>query len=334
MKNMKQVNSLIQHLFIAGTILATQVHAAEESSVVTGKGDWLFTRYEFATPSDAQDTQATIQMLEKANKMFERKGIALALVIVPSKIRVHADQLPDGTTVDTYTAGKYATAVSTLRTAGVNVVSLDGAFKNSIHKTSDTSLFLHLDTHWSHTGAYLAAETIKAEVEKNPTLKSAWQATPEEKYNLTWGTNKTPVRTRDLVKLLPKGGPTYPAELVLQFKVSRATDSKVGLLNGADTTLITAIGSSFSNKNTGYPDALRYFLQRNLLDISIPVDQGPWVGMEAYLKDDSFKTNKPKMIIWEIPERELRSPPNYKFRDARYVIENNDWLSRMNALLQ
>jgi alginate O-acetyltransferase complex protein AlgJ len=106
------------------------------------------------------------------------------------------------------------------------------------------------------------------------------------------------------------------------------------LLSNTENTSITAIGSSYTNKNTGYPDALRYALQRNLLDISIPVDQGPWVGMEAYLRDDSFKTNPPKLIIWEIPERELRSPPNYKFRDARYVIENDEWLSRITNLLQ
>jgi alginate O-acetyltransferase complex protein AlgJ len=273
-------------------------------------------------------------MLDKANKMFERKGVTLALVIVPSKSRVNAAQLPDSIKVDAYTDGKYANAVGALRAAGVNVVSLDDAFRNSPHKASDTPLFMRLDTHWSHTGAYLAAQTIKTEIEKSPALRSAWQAMPEEKYNLTWATNKIPVRTRDLVKLLPKGSPSYPAEQVLQFKVSRTTEAKVGLLNGADTTLITAIGSSYSNKNTGYPDALRFFLQRNLLDISIPVDQGPWVGMEAYLKDDSFKINKPKMIIWELPERELRSPPNYKFRDARYVIENNDWLARISALLQ
>jgi alginate O-acetyltransferase complex protein AlgJ len=331
---MNPINTLIRHFFVAVAIMVPAAYAAEESSVIIGKEDWLFTRYEFAIPADAPDTQATIQMLDKANKMFERKGVTLALVIVPSKSRVNAAQLPDSIKVDAYTDGKYANAVGALRAAGVNVVSLDDAFRNSPHKASDTPLFMRLDTHWSHTGAYLAAQTIKTEIEKSPALRSAWQAMPEEKYNLTWATNKIPVRTRDLVKLLPKGSPSYPAEQVLQFKVSRTTEAKVGLLNGADTTLITAIGSSYSNKNTGYPDALRFFLQRNLLDISIPVDQGPWVGMEAYLKDDSFKINKPKMIIWELPERELRSPPNYKFRDARYVIENNDWLARISALLQ
>ena len=56
--------------------------------------------------------------------------------------------------------------------------------------------------------------------------------------------------------------------------------------------------------------------------------------MESYLKDEAFKTRQPKLIIWEIPERELRSPPNNKFRDPRYIIDNNTWLSRITELLK
>eukprot|EP00825_Cyclidium_porcatum_P010386 TRINITY_DN15309_c0_g1_i1.p1 TRINITY_DN15309_c0_g1~~TRINITY_DN15309_c0_g1_i1.p1 ORF type:complete len:157 (-),score=24.63 TRINITY_DN15309_c0_g1_i1:88-558(-) len=62
--------------------------------------------------------------------------------------------------------------------------------------------------------------------------------------------------------------------------------------------------------------------------------QGPWVGMDAYLRDDAFKSNPPKVIIWEIPERELRSPPNYKYRDTRYIIDNNEWVSKIEASLK
>lgn len=331
---MKIKSIFIRCALIASTSLSFSVQAQDGSTVVVGKNNWLFTKFEFANPSDAADTQATIQMLEKINKMFERKGIALALAMVPSKVRINADQLPDGVSLDEYTAGKYENAVKALKAAGVNIVNLNQAFLNSPNRDGEKSLFMRLDTHWSSSGAMLAAETIKAEIDRIPALKAAWTATPEEKYTLTWNEKSNPVRTRDLVRLLPSGAATYPPEKVFQFKVKRDNESNAGLLGGGDATLITVIGSSYSNKNTGYPDALRYVLQRNLLDISIPVDQGPWVGMEAYLKDEAFKTNKPKLIIWEIPERELRSPPNYKHRDARYVIDNNDWLSRVDALLK
>lgn len=320
---------------LTGGLGLSASHAQDHLPIVGGKnGEWLFTPFEFASSSDAQDTQASLQLLEKTNKLFEQKGIALALVIVPSKIRIHSEQLPSSKPLDSYTADKYEKVYQSLSTSGLKVVGLNQVFLNSPHRSSDTPIFLRLDTHWSPTGALLAAETVKSVIDRTPSLKAALDTTPEQKYTLTWGKQKVNQRARDLVKLLPPGAPSYPAEQTPQFKVLRAQESQAGLLGPADTVAITVIGSSYTNKNTGYPDGLRYTLQRDLLDISIPVDQGPWVGMEAYLRDDAFKTNKPKLIIWEIPEREMRSPPSYKFREARYVIDNNEWLSRISVLLK
>lgn len=319
-----------------GLVASGGAYAADGAPVLFGKGnDWLFTPYEFAQQTDVGDTNATIGLFEKANKLFERQGIALALVIVPSKVRIHADQLPLNKPLDAYTEGKYENAVKALKAGGVNVVNLNQPFLNSPHRSSDTPLFLRLDTHWAPQGALLAAETIKAVVEQTPALKSAWNATPEVAYTLTWNKQKSTTRARDLVRLLsPEEQKQFAPEQVLPFKVTRATASQAGLQGSGDVVGITVIGSSYTNKNTGYPDAIRYTLQRDLLDISIQVDKGPWVGMEEYLKDEAFKTNKPKLIIWEIPERELRSPPNAKFRDVRYQIDNNDWINRITALLK
>jgi alginate O-acetyltransferase complex protein AlgJ len=309
------------------------VGAQEASSVVIGKNnDWLFTRYEFAEAADASDTQATIDLLDKANKLFQGKGIELAVVIVPSKIRIHSEQLPADRPLDAYTGNKYDNIVKSLSGKGVNVVNLNTPFMNSAHRNSDTPLFLRLDTHWSHTGSMLAAETVKAAIDSAPKLKAAWAATPEEKFEGQWSKQKVNQRARDLVRLLPAGA-SFPVEQAPAFKALRVAESKAGLL-GDDAVGITVIGSSFSNKNTAYPDALRFVLQREVLDISIPVDQGPWVGMEAYLKDEAFKTRKPKLILWEIPEREFRSPPNYKFRDPRYQIDNNAWPERISTALK
>lgn len=328
----------LQHLACAAlaalSLGTAQAQTSDGVPVLIGKNDWLFTPYEFAQTSDAADTQATVQLFQKANKLFERKGIALALVIVPSKIRIHSDQLPDSKPVDSYTAGKYENAVKELRAGGVNVVNLSQPFLASPHRSSDTPLFLRLDTHWSPAGAMLAGETIKATIDSTPTLKAALDSTPPAAYTMAYAAKKSITRARDLVHLLPKEKQTFTPEQVLNFRVTRTSASQASLQGAGDAVGITVIGSSYTNKNTGYPDAIRFTLQRDLLDISIPVDQGPWVGMEAYLKDGAFKTNPPKLIIWEIPERELRSPPNAKFRDARYVIDNNEWLNRITALLK
>ncbi len=333
--NKRHTHKLLCGLSIASLFSIPSAHAQDAPQVVIGKGnDWLFTPYEFANPSDAADTQATIQMLEKANKLFEKKGITLAVVIVPSKIRIHADQLPNDKPLDSYTANKYDNIVKSLTSGGVHVVNLNSAFLASPNRSSDSPIFLRLDTHWSHTGSMLAAETVKASIDANPKLKAALAATTEEKYALNWSKQKLNQRARDLVRLLPPGAASYPTEQSLTFKVAREKESSAGLLGGGDKVGITVIGSSFTNKNAGYPDGLRFTLQRELLDISIPVDQGPWVGMDAYLKDEAFKTSQPKLILWEIPEREFRSPPNYKFRDPRYQIDNNVWLDRITASLK
>lgn len=320
--------------FMALVVGSACTQAADVAPVLVGKNEWLFTPYEFAVASDAGDTQAVIQLFEKTNKMFERKGIALALVIVPSKIRIHSDQLPGNKPLDGYTADKYENAVKALRAVGVNVINLNQPFLASAHRSSDTPLFLRLDTHWSPSGAMLAAETIKTTIDSTPVLKAALAATVDVPHSLTWAVKKSNTRARDLVRQLPKEEQTFGPEQTLPFKVARVAVSQAGLQGAGDSVGITVIGSSYTNKNTLYPDAIRYTLQRDLLDISIPVDQGPWVGMEAYLKDEAFITNKPKLIIWEIPERELRSPPNAKFRDARYIIDNNDWSSRIASLLK
>ena len=324
--------------WVCGAILASALgvtvsQAAETTATIIGKNDWLFVKYEFALPSDLPDTQATVQLIEKTSKLLSANGIALAVVIVPSKVRIYAEHLPDSAKLDSYTADKYESVAKTLVDSGVNVVNLNQAFLNSPLRNSDTPLFLRLDTHWAPAGALLAAQTVKAEIDRNPTLNAALAATPETKYTFSWNSRKINHRARDLVNLLPKEAQNFAYEQILLFKSEKVQAAQAGLLNAGDNVGITVIGSSYTNKNTGYPDGLRFTLQRDLLDISIPVDQGPWVGLESYFRDDAFQTNKPKLIIWEIPERELRSPPNYKYRDTRSISDNNEWFTRVSALV-
>lgn len=333
--------SLVRVLSLASVLTAVWLAGAAQAAEApgfAGKNDWLFYRYEFAELSDAADTRASLELLQKTAQLMAQNGIALALAIVPSKVRIYAHQLPNGMKLNPYTEGKYDEVVKTLRAGGVHVVDLNRAFLNSPVRDSDTPLFLRLDTHWAPAGAMVAAEAVKAGIDDDPVLRTALAATPEEKYTLTWAKQKINKKERDLIGQLPKlagkGLPAYALEQVLPFKVQRVRAVPPDLLGDGTPIAITAIGSSYSDTTTGFPDALRYTLQRDILDISIPVLQGPWVGMENYLRDESFRCKKPALIIWEIPEREMRSPPDYKFREARYISDNNAWLLRVTSLLE
>ncbi len=308
---------------------------AQDVPVVIGKNnDWLFTVYEFALTSDAADTKASIDALIAANRLFQAKGIAVVIAITPSKVRIHQDQLPASKPLDAYTDGKYDNIVKALNAGGVAVADVNKAFMASPHRTSDTPLFLRLDTHWSQTGSFTAGEAIKGAVLGNPRLKAALDATPEVKFTMEWNANKANQRARDLVRLLPPTAGPYPPEQARNFKVTRETAAQASLTGAGENVGVLTIGSSFTNRNTNFPDSVRFNLQRELLDISLPVDQGPWFGMLSYLGDEAYKTRPPKLIVWEIPEREFRSPPNNKSRDPRFQFDNADWLAKMTAALK
>lgn len=318
----------------AAVVAAAVMPAAAQADALIGKDGWLFTPYEYAVSSDAADTQASIDLFIEANKLFAAKGIALGLVIVPSKIRMVPEKLPDDKPLDAYTSGKYAKAVAALRAGGVSVISLEAAFMASPDRLSDTPLYLRLDTHWSPKGAALAAQTIQQAVVADPKLAAAYGQTQPVKFELSWGANKVSTRARDLARQIPRGGPVFAPEQILPLKLSKIDAGAATLTGAGEAVDILLIGSSYTSKNTSYPDAVRYALQRELLDLSLNVDYGPWYGMLSYLKGESYKTRPPKLIIWEIPERELRSPPNYKYRHPEYVLDNQSWLSQMRSLLK
>jgi alginate O-acetyltransferase complex protein AlgJ len=322
---------------VMGLAWLTMPVAAQPGALI-GQNGWLFYRYEWAQASDAADTRASLRLLQKAQRHFARNQVAMVLALVPSKIRIYADQLPPAHKLDPYTDGKYTAAVNYLREHQVAVADLNQAFLHSPLRLSDTPLFLRLDSHWSPAGALLAAQTIQAEVARQPDLSGALESTPQVAYDLVWAKQKVIKRERDLIAQLPKGAPEFAPELVLpykaQLKTPRPPEPDNLLQSSAPPVGVTAIGSSYTDAANGYPDALRHALQRDVLDISIPVLQGPWVGMDAYVRDPAFQSNRPKLLIWEIPERELRSPPNYRFREARYIMDNQHWLLRTAAWVQ
>ena len=72
-------------------------------------------------------------------------------------------------------------------------------------------------------------------------------------------------------------------------------------------------------------------LQRKVLNFSINADVGPWGVMRSYLQNDAFQIKKPKLVIWEIPERALSQRPSYQFRQERFRMDDAEWLQQVAA---
>jgi alginate O-acetyltransferase complex protein AlgJ len=320
---------------VCGTPYAAKTIAVNQYDTIIFGGkneDWLFASWEMPNSGDIANVKITVDLLTQAIRLLEARGIATALVIVPYKIRVYEDLLPPDIPMSAGFRDIYSNAIKGLHEAGVNAIDLNTPFLASPDRMSDTPLYLRQDSHWSPTGAMLAAQLIRASIDADAKLKAAWAATPEVQCALEQHKKKTASRQRNMVKRLPESAGRFELEKEQGFDV-KCQASQAGLTGDGDTVGITLIGSSASDPVHGLPDALRYTLQRNFLTLSQP-GQGSWAGMLEYLSADAFKKNPPKLMIWEISEILLTNPPNSKWRDQRYQMSNGEWLTRMKALLQ
>ena len=319
---------------VISSLVITAAQAVEPANGIVGKNEWLFYNYELSEPSHAGSTNVSLDLVRRLSKVFADNGVHLVVVMVPIKMRIYSEYLPDEVQINDYMAGNYARMNKILENTGVHTIDLNTAFVNSPKRISDTPLFFRLDTHWTPTGALLAAETIKAGLETNPALKGVLDSIPQEAFKMAVANRKRPSKGRDLIEQLPKNTLTFAPEMVAQVNVTRQQPPREDLLGNRVPLGITLVGSSYSMEWTGFTDALRYSLQRDILGVAVAADQGSWVGIESYLRDDAFQAKAPKLLIWEMPERDMRAPPDYKFRDSRYVINNSEWLLRASAWIQ
>lgn len=326
------VSEIFALLFLSAGPVRSAV--AVEDYVLRGKNDWLFVRHEIIREELDKGAQISFGLIEKLNRVLVRNQIALLVVVIPSKIETYAEQLPDDFKVSRYMKGFNDSLQTVLRAGGVPVIDLKKPLRNAALQNPDLPVFFRLDTHWTPAGALVGAQAIQAGILASPSLKKAFDDTPSAQYKLAWTSKKQRTKFRDITTYLPVGAPSYPPDEVLRFHVSKEHAAPVSLLGELAGGDIGLVGSSFSGDSTGFADALRYALQRDIVNFAVNADAGPWVVMRSYLRDDVFQTRPPKLVIWEIPERVIGLNPSYPFRPERYKVDDSDWLLQVAALGQ
>lgn len=306
---------------------------AQTAPGIVGQNGWLYYRNELSTPADDAAVDATIDQIARTNRVLAANGIQLVVAMSPLKVRVHPENLPADVKLDTHLSQQYQRIQQRLRAAGIKTADVNTAFMASPQRTQPMPLYFMRDTHWSSAGALLAAQTVARTVQEDPALKSIWEAAPKVGYTLTWSPRDWPI-DGDLKGQLPKGAPTYDKEMIKVFEVTRDPQAPSGGLLGQAAPAITLLGSSYTADWTNFPAAMRYALQRDVLSISVDALRGQWVGLQVYLRDDAFQTSRPKMLIWEMPERDMRAPSDFQYRENRYRMNRTEWVLRTAALIQ
>lgn len=289
-------------LIAAANSLRYKLEHGGGEQVRLGKDDWLYLTDELRYTPNADANQAVrVELLAKTSQALAGQGVKLVVALVPDKARIYPQHLSEGS-LPSFTQARYAQAVAALRAKGVVTADLIAPLSSA---ASREQVYYCTDTHWNSVGAQAAALAIAA------VLKQTAVPLDETVFG-TQASGPAAERAGDLIKLMglsevpnfwrPRPDQEAP---VSTTQTSQDKDGG-GLLGDVAAVPVALVGTSYSLRGNfhGY---LQQALSAKVLNTA--KDGGGFLQAATdYFKDEAFKSSKPKVVIWELPERFLPAP--------------------------
>ena len=263
---------------------------------------WLFLRDELNVYADS-DSHLTTRATTVATVQRElaSHGIALLVVVVPDKSRIEPQHL-----CNLYRPAslnpRLGDWTSRLATEGVPVLDLSSA----LHGLPGDAFF-RTDTHWTQDGAGAAAQAVAQRIR----AMSVPLGSSKSGYRVV---DSSPARRPgDLVRLaglddLPPSRQPRPEIVASRDYVhqAQAAASADDLFGDADLPNIAVIGTSYSTTSDFVPQ-LALALGTGVGNFAR--EGGKFGGSaRAYFASPAYAQTPPKLIVWELDERDLQSP--------------------------
>jgi alginate O-acetyltransferase complex protein AlgJ len=265
--------------------------------VRVGKNGWLFLTDELRYESGGTaHLRARAELFGATAHALDRQGVKLVVALVPDKARLYSHQLANGFYPD-YNLSRYQDALTRLRSSGVLTVDL---LKPLTLAALEGDVYYRSDTHWNQTGAEVAAKEVALAISK---LGLELEKTA---FNTTSNGAETE-RTGDLIHMMgldetPKALRPRPDIETPVITRQSSADSAAGLF-GEVVVPIVLTGTSYSLRGN-FHGFLQQALSVKVLNTA--KDGGGLLQAGAsYLTDNAFQSAKPKILVWEVPERFL-----------------------------
>jgi alginate O-acetyltransferase complex protein AlgJ len=272
--------------------------------VRTGCPGWLFLTDEMRINRHAQaNADIKAGVVRDVQQRLAKRGITLLVAVVPDKSRIASAQLCD-LRRPAQLQDRAVAWVDGLNKSGVMALDLAPSLQ-----PLGADAYLRTDTHWSEAGAATAAKAVARQVQA-----MGISATPHKDFEVS--VQDPARRPGDLVRLaglewLPlawQPTPEIVATTLINEKVAQAQggDNLDDLFGDDNLPNVALIGTSFS-RNSNFAG----FLQQA---VGAPIgnfakDGGEFSGgANGYFNNPAFKQTPPKLVIWEIPERDLQTP--------------------------
>ena len=257
-----------------------------------GLNGWFYFEY---------DLEETLPIFEQTDFIAElsrhlaSQGVTLLAMPISSRAVVRPDTLylddPQQAAFDPEEADAvYEAFVSTLKETGVQVFDVVGAAK--AYDAGGGQTFFKRDLHWNAEGANALFKDVAAQV------KEITGALPQTKLVLTREPEVDEHRGHFVNNwTYSQCGYVLPTEPQGIYTLSRP-DPGGGLFGGSAPEVVLA-GSSFSLPPYGY-NFLAAALQSEVLNVSVG-SGGAYIGLQSYLLDGAYQTDRPSVLVWEFP---------------------------------
>ncbi|MFC4279095.1 alginate O-acetyltransferase AlgX-related protein [Achromobacter aloeverae] len=265
---------------------------------------WLFLGDELQVHADAEaNEKSRADIVVQLGQALAKRDIKLLVAVVPDKSRIEAARLC-GLHRPAAFEGRLARWVQTLQGQGVQTLDLGAALSGL-----GQDAYYRTDTHWTEAGAGAAANVVADQVKR-----SGVPLQPPQRYRVT-ALPPAP-RPGDLVRLA--GVDWLPARLqppgeiveqhtwTVEAAAAAPAASADDLFGDSGLPTLALIGTSFSRTSAFVPQLSQ------ALGIAVgnfARDGGKFGGAaQAYFKSAAWKQTPPRLVIWEMDERDLQAP--------------------------
>lgn len=268
------------------------------ASVRQGCPGWLFLSDELTPHANAADNAAArAKIISQTASDLQKSGIKLVVAVVPDKTRIEESHLC-GLHRPAAFANRVNDWVATLVNNRVEVLNFTPALAAMTGER-----YYRSDSHWNERGADLAAKTLAERLQAMKLVDKP--ATPPDPKAIQTNTTE---RSGDLMRVSNlEGLPAWmrPATEVTQVsKVAPVAVASDDLFGDAGLPTVALLGTSFSRAANFVPFLSQYL---GAPVANLAKDGGDFDGAAfAYLNSKEFKTQPPKVVVWEVPERMLQ----------------------------
>ena len=310
-KQLDQKMPMRTELIALANTLRYQMLNGSGDQVRIGKNGWLFLTEEIQYEGDQgkppvnqpeESLRIRLDLIAAIAQRLNTQGVRLVVALVPDKARIYEQQM-SGQAYPSYNTTRYSQVLTELANRQVVTVDLLSPLQLA---ALEKPVYYKTDTHWNQDGAKVSAMAIASAISKlgielektqfKTTVAAQVQARSGDLIRLM-GVEKAPESLRPILD-------REASAVTQEVQEVQVTGAGIGLF--ADSAVpVVLTGTSYSLRGNfhGY---LQQAIGSKVLNTA--KDGGGFVqALTAYLKDDSFKSSKPKILVWEIPERMFKS---------------------------